>query len=642
METDPVVVQVAEASGAAAARSEAPGFVVPPYEDGGMETDPAVVEAEGAVDASVAAFMTALGGQHTDRSCPIVSEGAVPGGPDDDPLQRLADAAVDVLAAVGRSEAKIAAVKALAVTVVAQGTKALNGPASSPYEASAQERSLVAEVGCALAIGDRAAGALLAESHALTTSLPRALAALQAGTMSWAHARTMVEQTSCLDPAAAAALEAHFLDPDAPGAARGCPIGEMPAYRFKARARDWRERHHPESLEKRHARSVADRRVEYWPDNDGMAWVAALLPADQASAIWNRLSAIARGKQGPTETRSLPELKADTFTEGLLTTGTTAGNTANDVGTGGDRGAGDEISASSVSNGADSTGGGNSAGDGEPDGPRQGDGTTSGTAPGLGSPIRAQVLVTVPVCSLMGLTDEPAMLDGFGPIPPSMARRLVADGAASFYRVLVDPRDGAPLEIGRTSYRVSKAMRNWLRLRDGKCPFPGCNNPSLDNEADHILAWHEGGSTGVSNLGQPCRKHHKLRHTSGWKPTPASKTEPPGWTSPTGRHYKSEYQDWEPPHWPDTAVPESILAFDDLLDLWEPPDDPSELWPPSSDPSEKWPPPCYSPAADEDLRDEIPEETFADWFLSGGSPPKDPIPEDLFPEMAREANAGVT
>ena len=132
-----------------------------------------------------------------------------------------------------------------------------------------------------------------------------------------------------------------------------------------------------------------------------------------------------------------------------------------------------------------------------------------------------------------------------------MARDLVANGADSFHRVLVDPRDGAPLEIGRTSYRVTKAMRNWLRLRDGKCPFPGCSNPSLDNEADHLLAWHHGGTTGISNLGQPCPKHHKLRHTSGWKPTPATKNEPPGWTSPTGRHYKSEHQDWEPPHWPE-------------------------------------------------------------------------------------------
>jgi hypothetical protein len=534
-----------------------------------MEKNPAVVQAEGAVEAAVAAFMTALAGGSTPGAAggPVAAVGpGAAAGTDDDPVQRVADRALDVLAVVARSEAKIAAVKAEAVAVFAAATAVLNGPASSPQEFTAQDRSLVAEVGCVLAIGDRAAGALLAEAHALTTSLPRCLAALQAGTISWAHARTMVEQAAGLDRAAAAVMEAHFLDPDAADPARGCPVGEMPAYRFKAKARSWRERHHPESLEKRHAKGVADRRVEFWPDSDGMAWVAGFLPADRASAIRNRLTAIARGMQGPNEPRTMPELCADIFSDGLLSSGPgiSAGNSS--AGTG-DGGAGGGIGGENTIG----SGEGSSSESGEAVGSEIGDGVSSesgdgvssgggeGTAPGGSSSIRAQVLVTVPVFSLLGLTEEPAVLDGYGPIPPSMARDLVANGAGSFYRVLVDPRDGAPLEIGRSSYRVGKAMRNWLRLRDGKCPFPGCNNHSLDNEADHILAWHKGGTTGVSNLGQPCPKHHKLRHSSGWKPTPATKTEPPGWTSPTGRHYKSEHQDWEPPHWPEQLEPEWLV-----------------------------------------------------------------------------------
>ena len=187
---------------------------------------------------------------------------------------------------------------------------------------------------------------------------------------------------------------------------------------------------------------------------------------------------------------------------------------------------------------------------------------------------RAQVLVTVPVLSLLGVTDEPAVLDGYGPIPPSMARRLVADGADSVYRVLTDPRDGAPLEIGRPSYRVTKALRQWLRLRDGKCSFPGCNNPSLDNEADHLLAWADGGTTGISNLGQPCRKHHRLKHGSAWTPTSASKDNPPGWISPSGRTYPSEHQDWEPPHWPNQGIPPDP-GWDHDLEL---PQDPFPEW----------------------------------------------------------------
>jgi hypothetical protein len=156
-----------------------------------------------------------------------------------------------------------------------------------------------------------------------------------------------------------------------------------------------------------------------------------------------------------------------------------------------------------------------------------------------------------------------------------MARRLVAGGADSFHRVLIDPRDGAPLEIGRTSYRVTKALRQWLRLRDAKCSFRGCNNASLDNDADHVLAWADGGTTGISNLGQPCRKHHRLKHTTAWTPVGAAKTSPPGWTSPTGRTYPSEHQDWEPPTWPENMRVSADPGRDPVLDL---PPDPVPDW----------------------------------------------------------------
>jgi len=446
-----------------------------------------------------------------------------------DPLAGLADGCLDILAGAREVEAGFAGLKAKAAVTYAESAALVAGP-DAPVQA--QEMAVAAEIGCVLALGPRAASSFLATSHAVVSSLPRTLAGLQAGSLSWQHAVVMADEAASLDAAGAAALEAHFLDPEAPDAGRGCPAGEMPAYRFRAKARTWRERHHAESIEKRHAKGVADRRVEFRPDQDGMAWLSACLPAAQALAGWNRLTAMSRSLQGPDESRIMAQLRADKFAEAILGSG----------GAGGVLGVG------------------------------AGEAADAGRQP-WSSPIRAQVLVTVPVFSLMGLTDEPAILDGYGPIPPSMARDLVANGAGSFYRVLVDPRDGAPLEIGRKSYRVTGAMRAWLRMRDGKCPFPGCSNNSLDNDADHILAWADGGSTGISNLGQPCPKHHKLRHTTGWKPTPATKNEPPGWVSPSGRHYQSEHQDWEPTHWPalrnrDQVPGEGALgALSDLVHL---------------------------------------------------------------------------
>ncbi|WP_306922229.1 HNH endonuclease signature motif containing protein [Arthrobacter globiformis] len=438
-----------------------------------------------------------------------------------DPLQDRADACLEALTEVAKLEARVAALQVHVAAGFADTVAAVAPPDASAREQAVTQMSLTAQVACALTVSEGSAARFLAESATLSTDLPLTLAALGSGTLSWQHARVMCDETDGLDRAAAAALEAHFLDPDAPHAARGCPAGELTPSRFRARARYWRERHHPVSIETRHRNCAKDRRLEYVPDRDGMAWLSAYLPADQAAGIWDRATAAARALQGPTESRTLTQLRVDVAAGWLLGPGQRVdGTPAGSVPT-------DSVQAGEV---------------------------RAGYVP---SPA-AQVLVTVPVFSLLGLTHEPATLDGYGPIPPAMARRLVSDGAGSFLRVLTDPRDGAPLEIGRTSYRIPKPMRQWLRLRDGRCTFPGCTNHSLDNDADHLLAWADGGTTGISNLGQPCPKHHRLKHQTAWKPVGATRESPPGWISPTGRSYPAEHQDWEPPSWPRNLEPGNL------------------------------------------------------------------------------------
>ncbi|WP_461163426.1 HNH endonuclease signature motif containing protein [Arthrobacter sp. R4-81] len=444
-------------------------------------------------------------------------------GQDSDPLRRQLDACLDALAEVARFEAKAAALKVHLVGKYVEAAEAIASPSVTARDATVQEMSTIAELACVLTVSERTAAALLDHARHLTTGLPLTLTALQHGSISWQHARIMCDETGNLDPAGTSALETHFLDPDSPDAARGCHIGELVPSRFRTKARTWRERHHPDSIETRHRKSALDRRLEYTPDHDGMAWLSAYLPAATAAGIWDRTTTAARALQGPTERRTLTQLRADIAATWLL----------NNTGANSDT---------------------RSPGPADIDGAGFGMGVGGGPV-GVPSP-RAQVLVTVPVLSLLGATDEPAMLDGYGPIPASVARDLVADGADSFHRVLIDPRDGAPLEIGRTSYRIPKSMRQWLRLRDAKCPFPGCHNHSLDNEADHLLAWADGGTTGITNLGQPCRKHHHLKHSTSWTPTQATANQTPGWTAPSGRQYPSEQQDWQPPTWPDhTGLP---------------------------------------------------------------------------------------
>ncbi len=526
-------------------------------------------EAVAAVAASAAALAALIGADtHADANADFA--------PDADPLRAVAEACLDGLAEVARGEARFAALKARLAAEYVRAAEALAAPAASLQERTAQEMAVVAEVACVLTVSERTAGALLSRVPALTTGLPLSLAALQAGTISWQHARIVVDETSGLDPAGTAALEAHFLDPAAPDPARGCPAGELIPGRFRAKARAWRERHHPVSIEERHATSA-----------DGPAGRIRPGPGRHGLALGLPPGGHGRGDLGPDHRR-----RPDPARPGRAQDPVPAPRRHRR------RLAPQERNARQRNRRH-----------------RHGTGTGGCVAGGVPSP-RAQVLIMVPALSLLGATEEPAVLDGYGPIPPSMARRLVADGADSFYRVLTDPRDGAPLEIGRTSYRVPKALRHWLRLRDGRCPFPGCNNQSLDNEADHLLAWADGGTTGISNLGQPCRKHHGLKHSTAWTPTGASKDHPPGWTSPAGRHYASEHQDWEPPHWP------NVLMTADA----------------GPDPG-----PDQEPEPDQDLELKLlPEDPFPDWYLFTAEHPlsaadpddpgwpvtlKDPVPE---------------
>ncbi|MDQ0756046.1 HNH endonuclease signature motif containing protein [Arthrobacter sp. B3I4] len=539
----------------------------------------------------------------------------------EDPLREAADGCLDGLTGLARLEGQFAAVKTRLTAEYLGVSEALMPPVSAPQQRTVHRMSMVAELACVLTVSERSADALICQAVALTTALPLTLGALQAGQISWQHARIMVDETVNLDRAGAAALEAHFLAPyfpdlEVPDPARGCPAGELVPGRFRAKARTWRERHHPVSIEARHARGVQDRRVEFLPDSDGMAWYNTYLPADTAAGIWERTTATARALQGPAEGRNLTQLRAD-VTAGLLLTGEITGGTSElgstsctsgssaprttgsssgigtelpTVATAGHRdGSGSELPTVATAGHRDGSGDSSEIGTGASwsgsTGSASGSAASGVRGAGLSGDVRlprAQVLVTVPVLSLLGVTEEPAMLDGYGPIPPSMARRLVADGTDAMYRVLVDPRDGAPLEIGRKSYRPSKALRQWLRLRDAKCSFPGCNNASLDNETDHLLAWADGGTTGIANLGQACRKHHRLKHTTAWTPTGASRDHPPGWTSPTGRTYPSEHQDWEPPRLPDDILAIDVPFGSSLPLGWEP--EPDAGLPPGGEP----------------------------------------------------------
>ena len=251
--------------------------------------------------------------------------------------------------------------------------------------------------------------------------------------------------------------------------------------RFRERARRIRERLHPESLATRRAARFERRSVAVDPARDGMAWLSAYLPAEAAIAIDDRLDQLAAAMRDPSDSRTFSQLRADAFCE-LMVSG--------------------EVPAT------------------------------------LPRGIRARVLVTVPVLTLMGLDDEPASLEGYGPIPADVAR-LIAAEAPSFTRLLTHPETGVVLSVGRDSYAVPAALRLWLRVRDETCRAVGCGRRAATSDVDHGHEWAKGGETAGDNLAHLCRGDHTRKHRLGWR----MEHLPGGfvrWTSPMGRRYVTE------------------------------------------------------------------------------------------------------
>lgn len=260
-----------------------------------------------------------------------------------------------------------------------------------------------------------------------------------------------------------------------------CEIAGLAPVRFRARARVLRERIHSVALAERVRAARETRGVWIDDDIDGMAYLSMKLPAEDAHGAFTRIDSAARslaGRDG--EERTLAQIRADVAVDLLF---------------------------------------------------------GGGSVPGP----RAAIAVTVPVMTLLGCSDEPGTLDGYGPIDAETARRLAAH-APSFTRLLTHPVSGALLDIDRTTYRPPADLKRWLEVNDQLCSFPGCGRRARGSDLDHTVDHQFGGATRAGNLAHLCRHHHRLKHKTRWK-VRAAHTDARrslAWTSPTGYRRDSD------------------------------------------------------------------------------------------------------
>nr|WP_231884413.1 HNH endonuclease signature motif containing protein [Plantibacter sp. H53] len=320
-------------------------------------------------------------------------------------------------------------------------------------------RSTCAALAMATRTPERTVQRATNDAERLVNEAPAVLASLEAGRISVRHAQTIIDQLSDVPIEGRAVFLSEVL-----------PVAEESTNaNLRRRARVLRERLHPESITARTIRSEADRRVEFEPAADGMAWVHLFTTAPIAQGIIERVEAAAAESRNVGDTRTCAQLQADALAALALT-----GVTPDDV----------------------------------------------MSSPVLPHPIEVQehikptVQITVPALTMAGVSYAPGMLDGYGPIDPATAARIAVN-APSFTRILVQPETGAILSLGRNQYRVPADLQRAVRLRDGTCRAPGCGRRARACDLDHSVAWEDGGTTDVDNLACLCRHHHRMKHLPG-------------------------------------------------------------------------------------------------------------------------------
>jgi hypothetical protein len=239
----------------------------------------------------------------------------------------------------------------------------------------------------------------------------------------------------------------------------------------------------PDAAANRELVARAKRNVHIIAHPDGVGTLAALLHAEEAVACHQVLDAYARGRRADGDQRTIAELMADTLVERIT---------------------------------------------------------------GISKPtdMWVEVQMVIAASSLLGETTQPAIINGYGAITPTLARALAA-GASTFARRLVcDPIDGQLIHTDTHRRCFDGALRRYLHAADQVCRMPVCEAPI--RHLDHIHEHRHGGPTSGINAQGLCRGCHTTKHSTGWivdieTASAQARFRRPGltWITPTGYRYYS-------------------------------------------------------------------------------------------------------
>jgi hypothetical protein len=356
-------------------------------------------------------------------------------------------------------------------------------------------RAAHAEIGAALLISPNQASRRLHAARLISGRLPAVHAALSAGDISYLHARAIAETTENLDDEKALWVAAKVL-PKAPLQT----LSDL--YRALRRAVLAVE---PKPAAQRHKEAKAERSLQWWDREDGMAELRLVSTAADVKAAYNAADALAAalpkkdadGVRVPVEAR-----RADALVAAVT-------------------------------------------------------GSTQGGRPA------AAIQITMDLPTALGLQDNPAFLAGYGPIGAEAARLLAADG--KWRRLIYEPLTGALLDLGKTQYEPSAALERFIEVRAQRCSMPGCSQPAHRCELDHTRRYgsaDDDGGTDRANLGPLCKNHHLIKHHTGWSMTRDPQSHMAEWLSPTRHTYLVPHHDHRPMLARIEAAADGLTALD--------------------------------------------------------------------------------
>jgi len=146
--------------------------------------------------------------------------------------------------------------------------------------------------------------------------------------------------------------------------------------------------------------------------------------------------------------------------------------------------------------------------------------------------------------ALFGTSDEPAHVEGYGPVPAELAREIVAGACSSseqvwLHRLYTSPTTGELVAMDARGRNFPRSLARFVRIRDQFCRTPWCDAPI--RHTDHPTGVAEGGATDAGNGQGLCEACNYAKQAPGWqaRPSPMSDAHEIETTTPTGHRHRS-------------------------------------------------------------------------------------------------------